>query len=199
MDGRRSSAGRCAAAASFAPGVGSDIEQQLLYLAVDMFLLLGLLGFYELRHQDAGRTGALGSCWRYSAWCVVRSSRAIPGLDLYPLGALAFVGGLIVPVWQRVECEDAGGLGARGVRRVDTRWARGNGRGQSQGGYSSCLACCLAPLLPDSDARCGQQPGDFDRGSASSAPSLLARHRDGAVPSRVCRFRQHHSRRPPLR
>lgn len=27
---------------------------------------------------------------------------------------------------------------------------------------SSCLACCLAPRLPGSDARCGQQPGDFD-------------------------------------
>ena len=84
------------AAASFAPSVGSDSERQLLYLVVDMFLLLGLLGFYELCHQDIGRTGALGFLLALFGLVVVRSSRVIPGLDLYPVGALAFVGGLIV-------------------------------------------------------------------------------------------------------
>lgn len=83
------------AAASFAPNAGSNVEQQLLYLTVDMFLLLGLLGFYELRHQDAGRTGAFGFLLALFGLVVVRSSRAIPGFDLYPLGALVFVGGLI--------------------------------------------------------------------------------------------------------
>ena len=83
------------AAASFAPSVGSDLERQLLYLVVDMFLLLGLLGFYELCHQDVGRTGALGFLLALFGLVVVRSSRVIPGLDLYPVGALAFVGGLI--------------------------------------------------------------------------------------------------------
>lgn len=81
--------------ASFAPSVGSDIERQLLYLVVDMFLLLGLLGFYELRHQDVGRTGALGFLLALLGLLVVRSSRVIPGLDLYSVGAMAFVGGLI--------------------------------------------------------------------------------------------------------
>ena len=84
------------AAASFAPGVDSNIEQQLLYLAVDIFLLLGLLGFYELRYQDAGRTGAVGFLLAIVGLVVVRSSRAIPGFDLYPVGALIFVGGMIV-------------------------------------------------------------------------------------------------------
>jgi hypothetical protein len=83
------------AAASFAPSVGFDIARQLLYLAVDVFLLLGLLGFYELRHQDLGPTGALGFLLALIGLVVVRSSRVIPGLDLYPVGALAFVGGLI--------------------------------------------------------------------------------------------------------
>lgn len=83
------------AAASFAPGVGSDVEQQVLYLVVDIFLLLGLLGFYELRHQDVGRTGALGFLLSLFGLVVVRSSRSVPGLDLYPVGALALVGGLI--------------------------------------------------------------------------------------------------------
>ena len=84
------------AAASFASSLGSDAERQLLYLVVDMFLLLGLLGFYELRHQDIGRTGALGLLLALVGLTVVRSSRAIPGLDLYSMGALAFVVGLIV-------------------------------------------------------------------------------------------------------
>jgi len=83
------------AAASFAPSVGSDIDRQLLYLVVDMFLLVGLLGFYGLRHQDVGRTGALGFLLALFGLMVVRSSRVIPGLDLYPMGALAFVVGLI--------------------------------------------------------------------------------------------------------
>ncbi|HEV8371239.1 MAG TPA: hypothetical protein VGQ39_25065 [Pyrinomonadaceae bacterium] len=82
-------------AASFAPSIGSDVERQLLYFVIDVFLLLGLLGFYELRHQDIGRTGALGFLLALVGLSVVRSSRAIPGLDLYPVGALAFVGGLI--------------------------------------------------------------------------------------------------------
>jgi hypothetical protein len=81
------------AAAPFAPSLGSDVERQLLYLVVDMFLLMGLLGFYELRHQDLGRTGALGFLLALVGLTVVRSSRAIPELDLYPMGALAFVVG----------------------------------------------------------------------------------------------------------
>jgi uncharacterized membrane protein HdeD (DUF308 family) len=81
------------AVASFAPG--SEVERQVLYLVVDMFLLLGLLGFYELRHQDIGRTGALGFLLAVFGLAAVRSSRSIPGLDLYPAGALAFVVGLI--------------------------------------------------------------------------------------------------------
>jgi len=84
------------AAASFSPGVGSEVERQLLYLVVDVLLLLGLLGFYALRHQDLGWTGALGFLLALSGIVVVRSSRAIPGLDLYPVGALTVAGGLIV-------------------------------------------------------------------------------------------------------
>ena len=97
------------AAASFAPSVGSDSERQLLYLVVDMFLLLGLLGFYELCHQDVGRTGASGFLLALFGLVVVRSSRVIPGLDLYPVGALAFVGGLIAL------CGAAGRVKAHGV------------------------------------------------------------------------------------
>ena len=91
------------AAASFAPRAGSDVELQLLYLVVDVFLLLGVLGFYELRHEDIGRIGALGFLLALVGLAVVRSSRVIPGVDLYPVGALAFVGGLLalcVSAWK---------------------------------------------------------------------------------------------------
>jgi hypothetical protein len=84
------------AAASFAPSFGSDSERQILYLVVDMFLLLGLLGFYELRDQDVGRTGALGFLLALFGLVVVRSSGVVSGLDLYPVGAVAVAGGLIV-------------------------------------------------------------------------------------------------------
>lgn len=83
-------------AASFVPSLGSDTERQLLYLGVDMFLLLGLLGFYELRYQDVGRTGALGFLLALLGLVVVRSSHVISGRDLYPVGATAVAGGLIV-------------------------------------------------------------------------------------------------------
>ena len=83
------------AAASFAPRVGSDVQLQLLYLVIDVLLLLGVLGFYELRHEETGRTGASGFLVSLVGLAVVRSSRAIPGVDLYPVGALAFAGGVL--------------------------------------------------------------------------------------------------------
>ena len=87
--------GALRAVASFAPGVGSDRELQVLYLVIDVFLLLGVLGFYELRHEDIGRPGAVGFVMSLVGLAVVRSSRAIPGVDLYPVGALTFAAGVL--------------------------------------------------------------------------------------------------------
>ena len=84
------------AAASFVPNLGSDAERQVLYLVIDVCLLLGLLGFYELRHREIGRTGAVGFVLALVGLMLVRSSRAVPGLDLYPAGALAMAAGVIV-------------------------------------------------------------------------------------------------------
>ena len=84
------------AAASFAPNLGSDAEQQVLYLTVDVFLILGLLGFFELQHEDVGWIGTFGFLLALIGLVVVRSSRAISGVDLYPAGAFAVAGGLIV-------------------------------------------------------------------------------------------------------
>ena len=84
------------AAASFAPDLGSDVALQALYFTVDLFLILGLLGFFELRHEDVGLPGASGFLVALVGLQIVRSSRAVPGIDLYPGGALAFTVGLIV-------------------------------------------------------------------------------------------------------
>jgi hypothetical protein len=121
------------AAASFAPSLGSDFEQQLLYLVVDIFLLLGLLSFYELRYQDVGRSGALGFLMALVGVLVVRSSRVIPGLDLYPMGALALVGGLIVlcacawrvkalPVWVPTAFVVSTLIGLIGISAGNSGW-----------------------------------------------------------------------------
>ena len=90
-------------AASFAPNVGPEVARQLLYLLIDVLLLLGVLGFYELRHGDIGRPGAVGFLLALIGLSVVRSSRAIPGVDLYPMGSLALVLGLLtlgVSAWK---------------------------------------------------------------------------------------------------
>jgi hypothetical protein len=90
-------------AASFMPNVDSDAARQLLYLLIDVLLLLGVLGFYELRYGDVGRSGAVGFLFALVGLSVVRSSRAIPGVDLYPMGALALALGLLtlgVSAWK---------------------------------------------------------------------------------------------------
>ena len=61
---------------SFGPEVWPDDERQLLYLVIDMFLLLGFLGFYELRHKELGRTGALGFSTDLPLEHMYRSARA---------------------------------------------------------------------------------------------------------------------------
>jgi hypothetical protein len=91
------------AAASFAPSVFSDTELQVLYLVIDVLLLLGVLGFYEFQHDDLGWTGAIGFLMTLLGLLTIRSSRAIPRIDLYPIGALVVGGGVLtlcVSAWK---------------------------------------------------------------------------------------------------
>lgn len=85
---------------SFASG-GGEVEQQMLYFIVDFLLLLGVLAVYAQNHQALGPWGAAGFLVTVAGILLVRSSRAIPGLDLYPAGALAVVCGwvLLGAVW----------------------------------------------------------------------------------------------------
>jgi len=80
-------AGVLRAAASFA--WGSEVERQVLYLIVDLLLLLGVFAAYAQNHEVLGRWGAAGFLTTVAGIVLVRSGRAIPGLDLYPAGALS--------------------------------------------------------------------------------------------------------------
>ena len=81
-------AGVLRVASSFASG-GSEVERQALYFIVDLLLLLGVFAAYAQNHEAVGRWGAAGFLTTVVGILLVRSSRAVPGLDLYPAGALS--------------------------------------------------------------------------------------------------------------
>ena len=81
-------AGALRAASSFASG-GSEVEHQALYFIIDLLLLLGAFAAYAQNHEAVGSLGAAGFLTTVAGILLVRSSRAVPGLDLYPAGALS--------------------------------------------------------------------------------------------------------------
>ena len=89
-------AGLLRAAGSFASGAGSEAERQSLYFIVDLLLLLGVLAVYAQNHGALGRWGAGGFLTTVAGILLVRSSRAVPGLDLYPAGAVSVAIGWVV-------------------------------------------------------------------------------------------------------
>jgi hypothetical protein len=80
--------GAMRAAASFLFDAGGEIQRQSLYFAIDLLILFGVLGVYAQNHQAVGRWGAGGFLTTVVGILLVRSSGAVPGLDLYPAGAL---------------------------------------------------------------------------------------------------------------
>ena len=88
-------AGVLRAAGSFASGP-DEIERQTLYFIVDLLLLLGVLAVYAQNHESVGRWGGGGFLATVAGILLVRSSRAVPGLDLYPAGALTVAGGWLL-------------------------------------------------------------------------------------------------------
>jgi hypothetical protein len=85
------------ALASFAPMISiADTALQLLWLIVDVFLLFGVLAFYALHHERIGRSGAIGFLIAVVALALIRSARAIAAIDVYPIGAFAFVVGVLL-------------------------------------------------------------------------------------------------------
>jgi hypothetical protein len=65
------------------------VTQQSLYFIVDVFLLIGVLAAYARDCEVVGRWGATGFLTALVGILLVRSNRAVPGLDLYPAGAVA--------------------------------------------------------------------------------------------------------------
>jgi hypothetical protein len=94
-------AGVLRAAVSFA--WGSEVERQVLYLIIDLLLLLGVFAAYAQNHEGLGRWGAAGLLTTVAGILLVRSNRTIPGLDLYPAGALSVsIGWVLLSLdWRR--------------------------------------------------------------------------------------------------
>jgi hypothetical protein len=88
-------AGVMRAANSFVSG-GNEVERQALYFIVDLLLLLSVFAAYSQNHETLGRWGAAGFLTTVAGILLVRSSRAVPGLDLYPAGALSVAIGWVL-------------------------------------------------------------------------------------------------------
>jgi hypothetical protein len=82
--------------ASFIPAATPDAALQLLYILTDIFILLGIFALYGVQHQEIGKLGFLGFLFAVVGILVIRSSKAITGVNLYPTGSLIFSLGLII-------------------------------------------------------------------------------------------------------
>jgi hypothetical protein len=88
---------------SFIPVAFPDAALQVLYILTDLFILLGVFALYGVQHQETGKFGFLGFFIAVVGILVIRSSKAISGVDLYPAGSLIFSLGLIllgIRLWQ---------------------------------------------------------------------------------------------------
>jgi hypothetical protein len=88
-------AGVLRAAGSFV-SPGSEVERQSLYFIVDLLLLLSVFAAYMQNHEAMGLWGAAGFLTTVAGILLVRSSRAVPDLDLYPAGALSVAIGWVL-------------------------------------------------------------------------------------------------------
>jgi hypothetical protein len=82
--------------ASFIPATTPDVALQLLYITTDIFILLGILTLYGVQYKETGKLGFLGFLIAVVGILVIRSSKAITGVNLYPAGSLIFSLGLII-------------------------------------------------------------------------------------------------------
>jgi len=97
-------AGVLRAASSFVAGAGSETQRQALYVVIDFLLLLGVIAAFAQNHRSIGRWGTGGFLVAVAGILLVRSSRAIPGVDLYPAGALTVAIGCMMfsaVLWRR--------------------------------------------------------------------------------------------------
>jgi uncharacterized membrane protein len=81
---------------AFIPATFPDAALQVLYILTDLLILLGVFALYGVRYQETGISGFLGFLMAVIGILVIRSSKAITGVDLYPAGSLIFSLGLIL-------------------------------------------------------------------------------------------------------
>ena len=86
-------AGILRAIASFVPARPYSISVELLYFSIDV-CLLGLIGLYASLYEKVGLSGFVGFVLAIIGITAIRSQHAMPGIQLYPLGALTFLAGL---------------------------------------------------------------------------------------------------------
>ena len=67
----------------------------LTYLVTDVFLLLGLTGWYGSRAEKLGMSGVIGFAAAVIGILIIRSADLFPGYG-YPLGAGALLAGLVI-------------------------------------------------------------------------------------------------------
>jgi hypothetical protein len=89
-------AGLLRAATAVGTRNGGEVERQSVYFIVDLLLLVGVLAAYAQHYKALGRSGAVAFLITVTGLLLVRSSRAVPGLDLYPAGATSVAIGWIV-------------------------------------------------------------------------------------------------------
>jgi len=82
--------------ASLLPVTTPDVALQLLYIVTDVFILLGTFALYGIQHTETGKLGLLGFLMAVVGLLIIRSSKAITGVNLYPAGSLIFSLGLII-------------------------------------------------------------------------------------------------------
>jgi hypothetical protein len=82
------------AIAAFMPQTTAEAILQPLYFFTDAFILLGVIALYGWRHDRIGKLGFGGFLLAIVGVLIIRSSKALTGVDLYPAGALAFAVGL---------------------------------------------------------------------------------------------------------
>ena len=84
------------AVGSVVPASSESAALASLYLVTDLFIVLGLTGWYIAQHEHVGVQGLLGFVLGVVGVCLIRSSGSFPGMDLYSIGAPLLVIGLIV-------------------------------------------------------------------------------------------------------
>jgi hypothetical protein len=81
---------------SFLPAAPVTTALAGLYLVTDVFILLGLIGWYVAQHQRLGLGGLFGFVMSVVGVVVIRSNGAFAGTDTYSIGAPLVVIGLLV-------------------------------------------------------------------------------------------------------